>query len=155
LKVTYGQHFQLEAARDLIYFPYRLNGQDMFSFFHSSYNRWGNDLVDNSLYNKYKKRLGDESFKANHRDKQPVGFEGGGLRSDYLGMFEGFVPYEDTAQARANLSLNGKSNVFYEGNNKNNNKVIAPIFMLRWVVTRYTVLMLFCRSIKNSPLIMK
>ncbi len=128
LKVTYGQHFQLEAARDLIYFPYRLNGQDMFSFFHSSYNRWGNDLVDNSLYNKYKKRLGDESFKANHRDKQPVGFEGGGLRSDYLGMFEGFVPYEDTAQARANLSLNGKSNVFYEGNNKNNNKGDSAYF---------------------------
>ena len=40
LRVSYGQHFQLEAARDVLYFPYRLNGQDLFSFLHSSYNRW-------------------------------------------------------------------------------------------------------------------
>lgn len=125
LKITWGQHFQLESSRDLIYFPYRLNGQDLFSLFHSSYNRWGNDPIDISLFNdskyRYKRRLGDESFKSN-RDRLPVGFEGGGLRSDYLGMYEGFVPYENIDQAKANLSLSGKSNVFYEGNNKNSNK---------------------------------
>ena len=37
-------------------------------------------------------------------------------------MYEGFVPYENIDQAKANLSLSGKSNVFDEGNNKNSNK---------------------------------
>ena len=48
-RMAYGQHVQMESARDLIYFPYRLNGQDLSSIFHSSYNRWGNHLIDNSL----------------------------------------------------------------------------------------------------------
>ena len=114
LRINYGQHMQIDAARDNIYFPYRLNGQDMFSFIHSSYTRWGNDLVDHTLNDKYIKRLGDESYKAAVRDMNPVGFEGGGLRSDYLAMFEGFVPYENINQARANSQSTNATNVFYE-----------------------------------------
>lgn len=103
-RVTYGQHFQLSSARDLIYFPHRLNGQDEFSFFQSSYNRWGNDLVDNSINSgKYKRRLGDESFKYK-AGAQALGPEAGGLRSDYLSVFEGFIPYVDTVAADSNLA---------------------------------------------------
>ncbi|MGB7569422.1 MAG: hypothetical protein WBM07_16285 [Chitinivibrionales bacterium] len=104
LKFDYGQHFQVDAARDLLFFPYRLNGQDLFSVFQSSYNRWGNDLVDVSLPAKYNKRLGDESYHELGAYGNPVGPDGGGLRSDYLSMFEGFVPYESVAEADSNLN---------------------------------------------------
>ncbi len=102
LRIVYGQHFQLKAARDVLYFPYRLNGQDVFSFLHSSYNRWGNDPIDHSLSSKYKKRLGDETYVTG-AFKNPVGFEGGALHSTFLSMYEGFVPYENARQASANL----------------------------------------------------
>jgi len=133
LKVKYGQHVQLEAARDLIYFPYRLNGQNMFSVFHSSYKRWGAP-VDFEIYEldyskfpwfrdttaanggnpvqtRYQKRLGDESFLKRVYNYQP-GLDAGGIYSDYLGMFECFVPYEDSAQAAANLIMFNKGTVF-------------------------------------------
>ena len=104
-KFTYGQHAQIDKARDLLYFPYRLNGQDLFSVFRSSYNRWGNDLIDLStapIYRAgYQKRIGDESYNY-VANLDPSGPEAGGLRSDYLAMFEGFVPYEDSAQATSN-----------------------------------------------------
>lgn len=117
LKISYGQHFQLKSSQDVIYFPYRLNGQDMFSLFHSSYSRWGNDLVDLDMLNgkKYIKRLGDESYTTkayyNNSNNVPVvGAEGGGLRSDYMAMFESFVPYQSVEQADSNL--NEKTTVY-------------------------------------------
>jgi hypothetical protein len=104
LRIGYGQHFQVEKAQDVLYFPYRLNGQDFFSVFQSSYNRWGNDPVDLSVpVGKYSKRLGDESFHSTAYGT-PVGYAGGGLRSDYLSIFESFVPYETAAQADSNLA---------------------------------------------------
>jgi hypothetical protein len=116
LKARYGQHFQMEPARDLLYFPYRLNGQDLFSVFHSSYNRWGNGLVDHSIAQSgsrwfesraervYDKRIGDESHRRYADNLQPMGPDAGGLHSDYLTMYESFVPYESEAQATANVN---------------------------------------------------
>jgi hypothetical protein len=102
MKFTYGQHAQIDRARDVLFFPYRLNGEDLFSVFQSSYNRWGNDLIDQSITSgTYKNRLGDQSYTS-AAYKSPYGPEAGGLRSDYLAMFEGFVPYEDSAQAASN-----------------------------------------------------
>ncbi len=102
LRFGYGQHFQPEAARDVLYFPYRLNGQDFNSVFQTSYNRWGNNLVDHSLTSgKYNRRLGDESFRTAEY-QNPYGDAAGGLRSDYLSIYEGFVPYESAAQADSN-----------------------------------------------------
>jgi hypothetical protein len=116
-KANYGQHFQLEKARDLICFPYRLNGQDMNSFYQSSYNRWGNDAIDISTIElakaKYTQRMGDETYKTSAY-KSPYGFESGGLRSDYLGMYEGFVAYEDVDQAQANIENLDNSTVFWK-----------------------------------------
>jgi hypothetical protein len=97
LKITYGQHFQIEKAEDLLYFPYRLNGQDFFSVFQSSYARWGNGYVDDPLKNTYDNRLGDESHSANR----------GGLISDYLGMYECFVPYRNEMDADSNANFTG------------------------------------------------
>ena len=116
LRLKYGQHFNIEEGRDLLFFPYRLNGADMFSFFHSSFNRWGNSLVDNSVktdkLNKktYMGRLGDESFvhissyNTTSNSRYVAGPGAGGLRSDYLAMFEGFVPYQNAQQAYDNFS---------------------------------------------------
>jgi hypothetical protein len=104
LKITYGQHFQLTKSQDAIFFPYRLNGQDLFSLFQSSYNRWGNDPIDVSIKSgKYNKRLGDESYTF-YSNLNPPGPTAGGMRSDFMGMFEGFVPYESAAQADSNLN---------------------------------------------------
>ncbi|NLG16370.1 MAG: hypothetical protein GX556_03435 [Fibrobacter sp.] len=137
LKFSYGQHFQIQAARDLVYFPYRLNGQDMFSFFHSSYNRWGNELIDHSLTGKYTKRLGDESFQTSAY-QNPVGFEGGGMRSDYLAMYEGFVPYENADQARANL--NSKGDLYYQSTTGDEFSYAKPITDDTGAVLRYDTL---------------
>jgi hypothetical protein len=115
LKIIYGQHLQIESAQDLIAFPYRLNGQDFFSVFHSSYNRWGNDLLDHSLTSmlnaNYTRRLGDESFKTTG-SLNPFGPEGGGLRSDYLGMYDMFVPYKTQEQADSSLDQQYRSLMF-------------------------------------------
>jgi hypothetical protein len=122
LRVKYGQHFNIEEGRDILYFPYRLNGSDQFSFLHSSFNRWGNGLVDNSLKANgrlYRGRLGDESFVHLSSYNTNGGGNGvltvagagaGGLRSDYLAMFEGFVPYDDKLDAYNNLRVRGTSN---------------------------------------------
>jgi hypothetical protein len=115
LRLKYGQHFNIEEGRDLLFFPYRLNGSDMFSFFHSSYNRWGNGIIDNSVKaggRTYKGRLGDESFvhaasySTNNGIRAVAGPGAGGLRSDYLAMLEGFVPYKTAADAYNNWRLN-------------------------------------------------
>jgi hypothetical protein len=124
LKFNYGQHFQLEKAKDLIYFPYRLNGQDMFSVFHSSYNRWGNDGIAVSLKNPISQRMGDVSFHS-EANLRPLGFDGGGLRSDYLSMYDGFVAYENIDQAKGNFANDDNSNVFYEPKDGNDNYVYA------------------------------
>ena len=113
-KVCYGQHFQVQTARDLLFFPYRLNGQDFWSLFHSSYNRWGIELFDASPplpFLTYKKRLGDESYKT-HVYYHTLGPDAGGIRQDYLSSYEGFVPYENAAQATANSNPNDTTTIF-------------------------------------------
>jgi hypothetical protein len=101
-KITYGHHGQIKRGPDILFFPYRLNGADLFSVFQSSYTRWGYGLVDNSLPGiDYQKRVGDESYMLDNRT--PQGPEAGGLRADDLKVYEGFVPYEKASDAQANL----------------------------------------------------
>lgn len=114
LRFKYGQHWNItDEGRDLLFFPHRLNGSDASSFFHSSFNRWGNGLVDNSIKpegggNNYKGRLGDESFyistsyNVNNGTQYVAGPGAGGLRTDYMSMFEGFVPYKNSLEAYRN-----------------------------------------------------
>jgi hypothetical protein len=113
LRLKYGQHWNIEDGRDLLFFPHRLNGSDAFSFFHSSFNRWGNGLIDNSVKpqggkNNYRGRLGDESYfimsSYNVYGGLPrvAGPGAGGLRTDYMSMMEGFVPYNSAEEAYRN-----------------------------------------------------
>jgi hypothetical protein len=111
-RITYGNHLQLKKGPDVIFFPYRLNGADLYSIFQSSYSRWGLNLLDfRSDVGKdtYGKRLGDESFDRSAYGS-PSGPEAGGIRSHYLSLYEGFVPYVDSASAAANSR--GTANVF-------------------------------------------
>ena len=103
-KISCGYHTQIEAGRDIIFFPYRLNGMDFSTFTQSSYNRWGLDLLDVSMPRgkPYSKRLGDESF-GRTSDLLPKGPDAGGIRQDYLSLYEGFVPYECREQADSNM----------------------------------------------------
>lgn len=120
LRAKYGQHFQLEKGRDLLYFPYRLTGMDINSILQSTYSKWGSGTIDFPASNvKYDRRLGDESYDptlgvdgapklgdAAHVDEGP---EKGGLRADYLSLFEGFVAYNDPIQLAMNyMSTTGK-----------------------------------------------
>ncbi|MFP4012935.1 MAG: hypothetical protein ACLFVQ_02520 [Chitinispirillaceae bacterium] len=111
-KIKYGQHFQLEEGKDVLFLPYRLNGADMYTFFHSSYNRWGNGPLDYSMTkgkHRYEKRLGDESYKL-ITGETPIGGGGaGGLRSDFMAIYEGFVAFDNEKQAMANY-LHGYHN---------------------------------------------
>ncbi len=107
-RISYGQHFQLKEGRDLLYFPYRLNGLDFFTLFHSSYNRWGQGHVyDFPLTDDYRPRLGDESFTT--YSNSPRSVESGGTITDYLSTNECFVAYPDAESARRNLISNSKS----------------------------------------------
>jgi len=111
--VKYGQHFQPEPGRDLLFFPYRLHGMDLNASITSSYNMDGLGTVDYPMTGaKYDRRLGDESYDPNldvngnandfpHIDESP---EKGGLHADYLSMFEAFVPYDDPKQVLLNIA---------------------------------------------------
>lgn len=119
LRVKYGQHFQLHKGRDLLYFPYRLNGMDLNSILYSTYAKWGSGTIDFPFPDvKYDRRLGDESYDPTlhidgrskgeiaHVDEGP---EKGGLRADYLAVYEGFVAYDDPFQVMMNyLCTTGK-----------------------------------------------
>ena len=59
LRISYGQHLQVESGDDVIYFPNRLNGQDFWSLIQTSFNRWGNNLGDVSIAANYDNRLGN------------------------------------------------------------------------------------------------
>jgi hypothetical protein len=132
LRVKYGQHMNVtDEGRDLLFFPYRLHGADMFTFFQSSFNRWGNGLIDNSIKanpGSYMGRLGDESYGVmTSWTDNPVavgnrvaGPGSGGLRSDFLAMYEGFVPYKDSKSAYLNW-LSRHENMIYNRRNATQN----------------------------------
>jgi hypothetical protein len=123
LRFKYGHHMNItEDGRDLLFYPLRLNGADMFTFFHSSFNRWGNGLIDNSVKRgpgTYRGRLGDESFvhmtswndaAVDGSMSRVAGPGAGGLRSDFLSMYAGFVPYRSAEEAAMNfLSRHGST----------------------------------------------
>lgn len=113
-RFLYGNSMQVEPGADVIYFPFRLNGADLYSLFQSSYRRWGVGLIDNdvAIKKRYGKRIGDETF-TDYDAGGIFGPDAGGLRSDFLSVYESFVPY-DSADALENLkasetSVSGRS----------------------------------------------
>ncbi|MDG5814083.1 hypothetical protein QA601_03265 [Chitinispirillales bacterium ANBcel5] len=115
-RVKYGQHFQIDPSKDVLYFPYRLNSPDLYPVFQSSYNRWGNNLLDHSLDNKYNKRLGDESFAFRTEYLNPVGHHGGGLRADFMSVYNGFAAYDNAKQVELNSRFGGDRSIVTQEN---------------------------------------
>jgi hypothetical protein len=113
LRIKYGQHYQPEKGRDLLYFPYRLNGQDINSTIKSTYTLYGMGTVDYPMAGvKYNRRLGDESYdppligEHAHLEEGP---EKGGLHADYHSLYESFVPYDDSLQVLYNIACRSGS----------------------------------------------
>jgi hypothetical protein len=122
--LRYGLHRQIEKSRDLLFFPYRLNGDDMNSTLYSTTSKYGTGTVDFPMhYNyypdsgtpeyTYDRRLGDESYKGfgSNAESDPFapkhleqGPDIGGLHSGEMSLYESFVPYPDSASAAANLN---------------------------------------------------
>ncbi len=119
IKISYGYHAQIKAARDLIYFPYRLNGPDIVNATMSSYNKFGFELIDYPMQGsdysqnkRYARRLGDESYFLNLNGDYSPGPEAGGLRADQNMLYEGFVPYLDSTSASENSDTVNQTNVY-------------------------------------------
>ena len=113
LRFAYGQHAQVEPGRDILYFPSRLNGLDFFSFWHSTYSRWGNGYIGSPDWTDKGRRLGNESF-ASTAYLTPLGMEAGGCYTDYLSTFYSFVPWDDAIAASRNFVSRDTFNVSTE-----------------------------------------
>jgi len=113
-RVAYGQHVQMKPGRDILSFPFRLNGLDYFSFSHSSYTRWGNGYMMSPDDEAQKgRRLGNESFSSSAY-MFPRGIESGGTYTDYLSTFYTFVPYDNVENAVRNVASLDTANISNE-----------------------------------------
>jgi len=101
LKFKYGMNSQISAGRDILFFPYRLNGDAVLSSLNSWYSKWGGaGKVTQMYYFENEQthalapvdRVGDESYGSlgNGEVLSPTS---GGLRADAHTLYEGFVPY--------------------------------------------------------------
>lgn len=118
MKVKYGFNRQLSEGRDILFFPYRLNGASMVASFNDYYNKWGlGRLTENyyflnsqggydvkdSLAKHPTNRIGDESYgtlKSGRTIQSPTS---GGMRADAHVVTEGFVPYSNPMDAIFNI----------------------------------------------------
>ncbi|ERP32163.1 hypothetical protein [Chitinivibrio alkaliphilus] len=104
LRMKYGYTQQLSDMRDIIFFPYRLNGAELNASMESSYSRYGTGEMTQPIggaSREYQARLGDESFRT--AGETPQSPSSGGLRGDYMSTYEGFVPYTEPHMAILNL----------------------------------------------------
>ncbi len=123
LKVKYGINSQLSAGRDVLFFPYRLNGSSVVASFNNYFSKWGlgkvtetydfnynqhfDNPADDGYANHAVSRIGDESYGSYIGDNPASGDAGkygartilspssGGMRADAHSLYEGFVPYTD------------------------------------------------------------
>jgi len=121
-RMTAGFHTQLENGRDLLYFPWRLNGTAFKYSMNSSttqydgaglnddylrgndvYNNAGDDQSNSLLPGRFRqiRRLGDDFFAFPNQDlstrRNPYGptpGEPGGVRSDFMATFEAFGSFK-------------------------------------------------------------
>lgn len=102
LKFGYGLVSQNEESRDIIAMPYRLNGATIQTTLNAWYSKWGlgtitegygfNNNQTSTLSKKESFRFGDQSYTG---DNAP---HIGGLRSDFDGLSENFVPFGDNPE---------------------------------------------------------
>ena len=118
-RVSMGLHVQPEKGQDMIFFPWRQNGAAFNATLNSNISRYGVGLLDDGHRdgkawgsanttqgaNRQIRRLGDESyFRGNeapsptrpsyHNPYAPTPGDAGGVRADYMAIYEGFAPYK-------------------------------------------------------------
>lgn len=105
-RVSLGLHSQIEKGDDIVYFPWRQNGASFNATMHSDYTRYGLGLLDDYLRtgpstvasSRMIRRLGDEMyFRPTMRNPYaPTPGYGGGMRADYMAVYEGYAAYKLT-----------------------------------------------------------
>lgn len=103
-RVSMGLHSQIEKGDDIVYFPWRQNGASFNATLHSDYTRYGLGLLDDYLRSgpstaassRMIRRLGDEMyFRPTMRNPYaPTPGYAGGMRADYMAVYEGFATYK-------------------------------------------------------------
>jgi hypothetical protein len=113
-RMALGFHQQVKKGDDLIYMPWRQNGIAFNASLNSNFTRYGAGLMDDFLRSKrfattsggtmpsafrMIRRLGDESFTRvrNRNPYAPVPGFAGGMRADYMSVYEGFAAYQLTS----------------------------------------------------------
>lgn len=111
-KVSWGLHGQMEAGRDMVYFPWRQNGEAYSYSLASDFTQYDQGLLNDYLMSasalrssttfklRQAKRLGDEFYASLPSSMRniyaPTIGDAGGERGTYLSVYEGFVPYKLT-----------------------------------------------------------
>jgi|GEM_PF-775293 len=116
-RVSVGFHTQIEKSDDIVYFPWRQNGAAYNATMNSDFTRYGVGLLDdfwrstadanNTPSDKRMiRRLGDESFfrTSNRNPYAPVPGFAGGMRADYMAIYEGFATYKLSSSYAGSLS---------------------------------------------------
>jgi len=106
-RISLGFHTQLKEGDDLVYFPWRQNGASFVASMNSDFTRYGVGLLDDFWRSTQKgnatpaedrmiRRLGDEAFfrTAVRNPYAPTPGFAGGMRADYMAVYEGFAAYQ-------------------------------------------------------------
>ena len=105
-KISWGLHGQVESGRDMIYFPWRQNGEAYSYSLASDFTQYDQGILTDylrsaSIFNlRQVKRLGDEFYSSLPGSMRniyaPTIGDAGGERGTYLSVYEGFIPYRLT-----------------------------------------------------------
>ena len=100
-KISWGLHGQMESGSDMIYFPWRQNGEAFVQTLGSDFTQYDQGLVDDYLrasgasYTQAR-RLGNEFWYTKGNSYAPNIGAVGGVRAGYLNTYEGFGAYKLT-----------------------------------------------------------
>lgn len=106
-RVSLGLHTQVEKGDDIVYFPWRQNGASFSASLNSDFTRYGIGLLDDFWRStagavttgsdkRMIRRIADEAFfREDYRNPYaPTAGFAGGMRGDYMAIYEGFATYK-------------------------------------------------------------
>jgi len=101
-RMSWGLHGQMEKGRDVVYFPWRMNGEAYNYTLASDFTQYDQGLMSDYLRSgssfnlRQAKRLGDEFYVGQGNPNAPTLGDAGGQRAAFMSIYEGFVPYRLT-----------------------------------------------------------
>lgn len=132
-KVSWGLHGQVEEGKDMIYFPWRQNGEAYNYSLASDFTQYDQGLMTDYLRSggtfglRMAKRLGDEFYASLPSSMRniyaPTLGDAGGERAAFMSVYEGFVPYK---LAKSWIQLDPTS-ASYAADTARWNKDVQPI----------------------------